>query len=132
MFSLELAAASEGRTTFYQQRFAAESIVSSPWCPEMTKGVIGRGRVQNIEIKLQHEEIKHQIEDIKRHLIAIKQQYRIEIENLKEELSSLKEENVRLKEKSKKIERIVKKYNIVVYGVKEEKNESTPDEFVEL
>lgn len=72
------------------------------------------------EIKQQNELIK---EELKNELQIVRAELKGELEKIKNENQLLREENIKLKEKISQIERQTRKYNIVVYGLKEEETE---------
>lgn len=71
----------------------------------------------NTEIK---EEIKENRDSLSRQLLELKQEFSKEFQELKTENEELREENKKLKEALNKIERRTKKFNFIVYGLKED------------
>lgn len=66
-----------------------------------------------------NEEIKKQNSEIKNEILNLKKEYNKEIDNLKSENSYLKTELNNIKIRTLKNERKSKKYNVIVYGIKE-------------
>lgn len=79
---------------------------------------------QNNEIKAQNAQIVEQNRDIKEDLKRFKEESKTYIENLKKENKELKEENCSLKNRLIATERKVKKYNLLIYGLQGEEQQT--------
>lgn len=73
--------------------------------------------LQNVMKK--NEEIHNQNIEIKNAINTIKEEYEHNIAAIKSECNNLREENIQLKKRVLNLERKTKKYNIVIYGLKE-------------
>lgn len=82
------------------------------------------------DIKTQNEKFVTEISELKEELKSFKQNSDSQINNLIKENKNLQEENKILKTKLEVIEKRTKKFNVILYGIKEEPNQSIEETVV--